>query len=65
MTMTSRIWTKKQTQATIKDFRANGYEVEKKYEGHYECREDGVLLFTALNGSGSKYMVRYESELFE
>ena len=65
MTMTSRIWTKKQTQSTIKDFRANGYQVEKKDVGHYECREDGVLLFAALNGGGSKYMVRYESELFK
>ena len=65
MTMTSRIWTKKQTQATIKDFRANGYEVNKVSEGFYECKEDGMLLFSALVGSGSTYMVRYESELFE
>jgi hypothetical protein len=65
MTMTARVWSKKQTQETIKAFRDNGYEVEKKGAGHYESRVDGVLLFTALVGSGSTYLVRYESTLFE
>lgn len=63
--MTSRVWTKKQTQATIKDFRNNGYTVVRRSEGWYQCHVDGVLVFNALIGSNGTYLVRYETELFE
>lgn len=60
--MTSRIWTKKQTQATIKSLRAAGYTVLKSDSG-YTCEIDGLQVFCAMIGSHG-YLVRYNAELF-
>lgn len=68
--MTTRVWTKNETQGTIKALRKEGYVVEKKSEGHYICmfEIDGKLqnIFEALANYGhvTGYLVRYNSRLF-
>ena len=60
--MISRVWSKKQTQQTIKDLRTNGYDVEKLSNG-YEVKLDGNLIFKAMIGNNS-YLIRYDANLF-
>lgn len=60
--MTTRIWTKKQTQETIKALRAAGYDVIKS-GGTYECVIDGRVIFRAMIGTGS-YLITYADGLF-
>lgn len=60
--MVSRIWSKQQTQATIKALRAEGYAVDKVSNG-YEAKLDGNLIFKAMIGN-SAYLVRYDANLF-
>lgn len=61
--MISRIWTKKQTQETIKALRAANLNVEKTSNG-YECKINNNLVFKAMIGTNS-YLVRYDAKLFE
>ena len=60
--MLSRIWTKTQTQTTIKQLRKSGYIVSKLNSG-YECMLDDKIIFKAMNGQNG-YLVRYEESLF-
>ena len=60
--MISRIWTKKQTQATIKDLRKLGLPVLKVSSG-YEAKVGDTLLFKAMVGTNG-YLVRYHEQLF-
>ena len=68
--MTTRIWTKPETQSTIKQLRQAGYNVGK-VSGMYKVLhdngdvwndDDGVALFTAMPGNGS-YLVKFSPEL--
>lgn len=60
--MTTRIWTKKQTQETIKALRVAGYDVIKN-GGSYKCELDGRLIFHAMVGARS-YLITYVDNLF-
>jgi hypothetical protein len=60
--MTTRIWTKQQTQQTIKALRNAGYEVTKR-NGTYETILDDVSIFRAMVGTNS-YLVTYNDRLF-
>ena len=66
------MWTKSQTQSTIKDLRKAGYTVENR-GGMYKIIDDetgdvakknGKSLFTALIGTRG-YLVRYHSDLLK
>lgn len=59
----SRVWTKQQTQATIKDLRKLGLPVTKISSG-YEGKVGDTLVFKAMIGTNG-YLVRYRPELFE
>jgi hypothetical protein len=60
--MTTRIWTKPQTQETIKALRSAGYTVTKN-NGKYETIINGITIFRAMVGSNS-YLVTYKEDLF-
>jgi len=60
--MISRIWTKKQTQATIKDLRQAGLPVTKLSSG-YEAKVGTEIVFKAMIGTNG-YLVRHHEELF-
>lgn len=66
--MTAKVWTKKQTQETIKALRTAGYDVKLISKGHYACdfEIDGVTqrIFAALVGANG-YLVSYHACLFE
>lgn len=68
--MVARVWTKKQTQATIKQLRAAGLKVDMKHPGFYECHAvaQGTnkvqLVFAAMIGTRG-YLVRHMDNLFE
>lgn len=69
--MTTKMWTKKETQATIKGLRKAGYVVQKfdniyKIMGGYNAKPwliDGKPLFSAMMGMGG-YLVNYHDSLF-
>ena len=61
--MISRIWTKAQTQSTIKVLRNAGLIVEKLNSG-YESKVNDKLVFKAMIGTNG-YLVRYDENLFE
>ena len=70
--MTVRLWTKRDTQKTIRDLRRARYVVERSSIGGYSIRGDngrlwimpgGAPLFQALPGE-SGYLVRFAPELF-
>jgi hypothetical protein len=54
---------KRSLQRTLKDCRANGYDVEKK-NGMYNVFCEGELILRALNGHRS-YLVRYNTEYLQ
>ena len=60
--MIVRIWTKAQTQTTIKALRTAGYIVEKLNAG-YECKLDNEVIFKAMIGTNG-YLIRYKDGLF-
>jgi hypothetical protein len=61
--MTTKIWTKPQTQVSIKQLRGAGYTVNKTPQG-YEARDaEGKVVFRALNGSRG-YIVTHDEGLF-
>jgi len=68
--MVTRMWTKSQTQSTIKDLRKAGYTVENR-GGRYKiidpetgdvAKKNGKSLFTALVGTRG-YLVIYHPDL--
>tara|TARA_R110000787_G_scaffold242393_1_gene348480 strand:- start:53 stop:262 length:210 start_codon:yes stop_codon:yes gene_type:complete len=67
--MTTKMWTKKETQSTIKQLRAAGYDVGK-VNGMYKIKDDngdvwkhdGQDLFRAMAGNGG-YIVIYHDDL--
>ena len=67
--MTTKMWTKPDTQSTIKQLRAAGYDVAK-LGGMYKIRDDngevwkrdGRDLFTAMPGTRG-YLVSYHEDL--
>ena len=66
--MTSKVWSKKQTQQTIRDLRKAGYDVVKQSEGFYKCEivndaGQSVSIFTALIGHNG-YLVKHHPKLF-
>ena len=65
--MTTRIWTKTETQTTIRALRHAGYHVRKHYGYIYMTDEkdaDGQCVFTAMLGRRG-YLVRYNPDLFQ
>jgi hypothetical protein len=60
--MTTRLWTKMQTQQTVKALRQAGYVVNRTND-MYKCELDGENVFTAMLGYKG-YMVRYNPKLF-
>jgi hypothetical protein len=60
--MITRIWTKQQTQKTIKALRLAGYAVNKVPNG-YESTLDDNLIFKAMIGTRG-YLIRYDANLF-
>lgn len=60
--MATRIWTKKQTQETIKMLRQAGLEVVKN-GSKYETIINGKTIFRAMLGTNS-YLVTYVDNLF-
>ena len=66
-----RVWSKRQTQQTIRDMRRAGYNVGKLSDGFYKILDDngdvwsrdGVDLFCAMVGTRG-YLVSYHPELF-
>ena len=68
--MVARIWTKKETQQTLKELRHNGYKVEKIHTGFYKAWDvegyiiPNELVFSALlmrNG----YICRLNPDYFD
>ena len=68
-----RVWSKRQTQETIRDMRRAGYNVGKLSDGFYKILDDngdvwsrdGVDLFSATVYSSARgYLVSYHPELF-
>jgi hypothetical protein len=61
---TTKIWTKPQTQQTLKMVRKAGYDVIKEHFG-YEVKipSSERVVMRALNGRNT-YIVRYDSGLF-
>tara|TARA_R100001086_G_scaffold247572_1_gene182179 strand:+ start:881 stop:1117 length:237 start_codon:yes stop_codon:yes gene_type:complete len=69
--MTIRIWTKPETQETIKALRVAGYTIPPKKNGWYQTDEKYLdnsgkkrSYFTAMEGI-STYMVNYHPELLK
>jgi len=62
--MTTKLWTKPQTQQTIKQLRQGGYEVTRDHTGRYSCMFLGKEIFRALPGTRG-YLVWHEEGLFE
>lgn len=60
--MTSRIWTKPQTQGFMKRLRAAGYVITKSHTGKYSAIVDGKEVFAALPGVGT-YLVRFDERI--
>ena len=68
--MNVKIWTKPETQDTIKQLHAAGYDVQKTNDGYkiYDdngkvwTAEDKQPIFVAMN-MGKTYLVRYSDEL--
>ena len=60
--MTSRLWTKKETQGTLKELRHAGFIVNKVNSGYEAFDGDELVLkaMVALQG----YVVRYDERLF-
>jgi len=62
--MTTHVWTKPETQKTIKALRDAGYNVEKKNDMYIiNIIVDGLPIFRAMKGKNS-YLVYYISDLF-
>ena len=57
----TRMFNKRDLQAVLKNFRANGYTVEKG-NNRYEVLDGDRLVLSALNGVRS-YLVRLDKEL--
>lgn len=60
--MTTKLFSKPQTQQVIKNLRRSGYIVEKTPSGIYECKLFNELLFAAMPGTRG-YLVRYDPQL--
>lgn len=63
--MTTKIWTKPQTQKLIRALRKEGYTVSKSPSGAYACYIFGNRVFTALPGSCGTYLVTYDDRLIQ
>ena len=57
----TRMFSKRDLQRVLKDFRDNGYTVEKG-DNRYEVLDGDRLVFSALNGSRA-YLVRLDKGL--
>ena len=69
--MTTRMWTKKETQNTIKQLRTAGFDVAKTSLGYQIMNEQGEVwikdkkpLFTAMPGNYG-YLINYHKDLME
>tara|TARA_R110000823_G_C15518878_1_gene455329 strand:- start:90 stop:299 length:210 start_codon:yes stop_codon:yes gene_type:complete len=69
--MTTRIWTKKETQNTIKQLRKSGFNVVKIDYGYQIMNDLGEVwikdkqpLFKAMMGAHG-YLIRYHTDLME
>jgi len=60
--MTAQLWSKKETQGTLKELRHAGFTVTKANNG-YEAHDGNELVLKAMPGMGG-YLVRYEERLF-
>jgi len=59
----SSVLPKRTLQKTLKDCRANGFDVENR-DGMYNVFCDGELILRALNGQRS-YLVRYNTDYLQ
>jgi hypothetical protein len=68
--MTTRVWTKRETQKVIRALRDAGFIVDKTSSGSYQTAETGSTtpgakpIFKALLG-GRGYLISHHSDLFE
>tara|TARA_R110000782_G_scaffold90490_1_gene173571 strand:+ start:234 stop:449 length:216 start_codon:yes stop_codon:yes gene_type:complete len=71
--MTVRVWTRRETQSTIKQLRAAGYEI-KNVSGMYKIIDpdtnaalvkDGREVFTAMPKNSRHYLISYHPELMQ
>jgi hypothetical protein len=53
----TRIWTKPQTQQTLKELRAVGLTVNKLPNGYEVVNDNNVLFLSAMNGNNT-YLIR-------
>ena len=60
--MTAQLWSKKDTQGTLKELRHGGFIVNKINSGYEACDGDELVLKAMLFTNG--YLVRYEERLF-
>ena len=60
---TTHVWTNKETQGTLTDFRQNGFTVTKTTWG-YNIEDDGEQIFKAVNWNPAQYCVTYTSGIF-
>ncbi len=56
-TTVTRVWTKPQTQQTLKELRAAGLTVNKVPNGYEAVNKNNVLFLRAMSGSNS-YLIR-------
>lgn len=61
--MTTKIWSKRQLQDTLKQLRDMGFPVEKLDAGYRLCDRHGREVFRAMRGR-SGYLVRHHPDLF-
>ncbi len=60
----TKLWTKKETQATLKALRDSGFQVEKSQSGYKAYGIDNELVLHAMIGTRG-YLVQYSNGLFE
>ena len=63
MKMTSRVWTKPETQAALSALRRAGLKPKKHESGMYTVEYKGKEIFVALPGR-TTYLVRHAADLF-
>jgi len=62
--MTTRIWTKPQTQAALRALRVAKYNVHKHNNAYAVSDDEGVIVFRAMGGTRG-YLVTHRDGLFE
>lgn len=61
--MTTKLWTKKETQSVLKTLRREGYQVEKISYGYKVYDGGNDIVLEAMTGHRG-YLIRYEEGFF-